>query len=203
MTRFGLFIAAAAMGSLFFASDASATIINFDGLTGVHVPLAAPYTESGFTVTVTGGTWGQGQAEGNPAPSLFSGPGFVPFSSTHNQFTITDGGQFAFGGLDIAANESDVNYEFLGKLAGSTVFDLTGNQTDLTGCCVFHTVGTGELSDRIDTLIVSVTLTADSNTVNVDNIVADAVPEPATLAMLVTGLAFLFALRRRRLGGLI
>jgi hypothetical protein len=56
---------------LLLVSGASATTITFDGLTDFHTPFTT-YTESGFAATVTNGIWGQGQAEGNPVPSIFT-----------------------------------------------------------------------------------------------------------------------------------
>jgi hypothetical protein len=79
--------------SLLLAGGASATTITFDGLTGFHVPFTT-YTESGFTATVTSGIWAQGQAEGNPVPSIFTGTG-------------------AFGGPALNSGSSVLNEEFL------------------------------------------------------------------------------------------
>jgi hypothetical protein len=161
--------------SLLLASGASATTITFDGLTGFHVPFTT-YTESGFDATVTSGIWGQGQAEGNPVPSIFTGLG--AFGSTSNTIALTEGGhQFAFNGLDLAANFSTANYEFLGTLGGSTVFDVTGTQTDLAGFWNFQTVGGGVSLHPIDTLSVSINDNLD--TANIDNIVVQPLPAVA------------------------
>jgi hypothetical protein len=165
--------------SLFLASDASATTITFDGLTGAHVPFTT-YTESGFAATVTSGIWGQGQAEGNPVPSIFTGTGAFGGPAS-NTIALTKGGsQFAFNGLDLAANFSTSNYEFLGTRGGSTVFDLTGTQSDLTGFGNFQTVGGGVSLHPIDTL--SVTINDSLNTTNIDNIVVQPLPEAPTHA---------------------
>jgi hypothetical protein len=66
------------------------------------------------------------------------------------------GSEFVFCGLDLAANLSTANYEFLGTRGGSTVFDLTGTQSDLTGFGNFQTVGGGVSLDPIDTLSVTI-----------------------------------------------
>jgi hypothetical protein len=168
--------------------------ITFDGLTGSHVPFTL-YTESGYLVSVTSGIWGQGQFEGNPVPSIFTGAGFE--GSVVNTATVTAGGsQFTFSGLDLAANSSTANYEFVGTLGGSTVFDLTGTQSDLAGFGNFQTVGGGVSNDPIDTL--SIRLDDGGNTANIDNIVLGAVAEvaePSSMATFATGLA-LFGLWR-------
>jgi hypothetical protein len=169
------------VASLLLAGGASATTITFDGLTGFHIPFTT-YTESGFTATVTTGTWGQGQAEGNPVPSIFTGTGAFGGPAL-NTITLTDGGgQFAFNGLDLAANFSNASYEFLGTLGGSTMFDLTGTQSDLTGFGNFQTVGGGVSLSPIDTL--SITVNDSLDTANIDNIVVQPLPEvpkPATI----------------------
>ena len=79
----------------------TAATITFNGLTGSHVPFTL-YSESGYLVSVTNGIWGQGQAEGNPVPSIFTGAGFE--GSAVNTATVTAGGSpFTFSGLDLAA----------------------------------------------------------------------------------------------------
>jgi hypothetical protein len=185
--------------SLLLPGGASATTITFGGLTGFHVPFTT-YTESGFTATVASGIWGQGQAEGNPVPSIFTGTG--AFGAAKNTIAVTaSGSTFAFSGLDLAANFSTASYEFLGTRGGLTVFDLTGTQSNLTSAGIFQTVGGGVSLDPIDTL--SVTINDSLDTANIDNIVlgpvAAAVPEPSTWAMMLLGFAGLgFAFRRSR-----
>src|SRR5206468_1114717 len=171
-------LAIGAVGPMLLAGGAAATTPTFDVLTGSHVPFTT-YTESGFTATVTGGIWGQGQAEGNPVPSIFTGAGFE--GSALNTIAITEGGSaFAFDGLDFAANFSTANYELVGTLGGSTVFDLTGTQSDLAGCCNFKTIGVGVSIDRIDSL--SITVNDALNTANIDNIVVQPLPVVPTAA---------------------
>jgi hypothetical protein len=166
---------------LLLPSGASATTLTFGGLTGFHVPFTT-YTESGFTATVTSGIWGQGQAEGNPVPSIFTGTGAFGGPAS-NTIVLTDGGsQFAFNGLDLAANFSTASYEFLGTRGGTTVFDLTGAQSNMASFGNFQTVGGGVSLKPIDTL--SVTINDSLNTANIDNIVVQplpVVPKPATI----------------------
>jgi hypothetical protein len=93
---------------------ASATTITFGGLNGANEDPFTTYTESGFTVSPTLGTWFQGQLFGNPAPSIFSGP--VSGSPATDAVTVTEGGQkFTFSQLDLAANNGNVNFTFTGR----------------------------------------------------------------------------------------
>jgi hypothetical protein len=165
--------------------------ITFDGLTGVHVPFTT-YNESGYNVTVANGIWGQGQAEGNPVPSIFTGTGAFGGPAENTIAVTASGSEFEFSGLDLAANFSAASYEFLGTRGGSTVFDLTGIQSDLTGFGNFQTVGGGVSLDPIDTLWV--TINDSLNTANVDNIVLGPVaevPEPQTIGMLAISFALI------------
>jgi hypothetical protein len=72
--------------------------ITFSGVTSAFP--GAPYTEGGFTVTATAGTWIAPTGYGNPAPSIHVGPAFNPVVST---IEVT-GGTFTFAGLDISSN---------------------------------------------------------------------------------------------------
>jgi hypothetical protein len=114
-----------------------------------------------------------------------------------NTIALTEGGgQFAFNGLDLATNFSNASYEFLGTLGGSTVFDLTGTQSDLASFGNFQTVGGGVSLDPIDTL--SITVNDSLDTANIDNIALGPVaevPEPPAIGMFAISLA-LFGLSR-------
>ena len=69
-------------------------------------------------------------------PSIFTGTGAFGGPAS-NTIALTEGGsRFAFNGLDLAANFSTASYEFLGTRGGSTVFDLTGTQSDLTDSAI-------------------------------------------------------------------
>ncbi len=192
-----LFFGAACLGtSVVFAGGASATTITFGGLAGANGNPFTTYTESGFTVSSTLGSWFQGQIFGNPAPSIFSGPAFG--SPATDAITVTEGGgQFTFSALDLAANNGNVNFTFTGTLLGAPVFNVIGTQP--TNTATFATELSG-VSAVIDQLVVTTNIQGTST--NIDNIVvtaaAAAVPEPATLGILGTGLGLMALFRYRR-----
>ncbi len=190
-----LFLGAAVLAaSEILVGGASATTITSSGLADPNGAPFTTYTESGFTVTSTLGTWFQGQSFGNPIPSIFSGPIFG--SPATDSVTVTEGGQrFTFSALDLAANNGNVNFTFTGTLLGAPVFNVTG--TELTNNA-FLTELSGVAATVIDQLVVTTNILGTST--NIDNIVVATVaaaPEPTTLGLLATGLA-LFGLLRRR-----
>lgn len=185
--------------SAVFAGGAFATTITFSGLSGANGAVLAPYTEGGFTVTPTVGTWFEGHAFGNPVPSIVAGGVFG--GPATDAFTVTEGGSsFTFSALDLAPSPvGNVDYTFTGTLKGAAVFTESAVATPPQ---VFATILSGVAGDVIDDLVVMATLTnntADAS-VNIDNIVVSAVvtPEPATLGILGTGLGLMGVFRYRR-----
>jgi len=99
------------------AGGASATPITFSGLVGNGLPFTT-YTEGGFTVTPTVGSWFQALF-GNPGPSIgaggdFHGPGV-------DSISVTDGGKpFTFSALDFAPSpDHNVDFSFIDTLGGA------------------------------------------------------------------------------------
>jgi hypothetical protein len=180
---------------------ASATIITFSGLTGANGSSFTTYTESGFTVNPTLGSWFQGQLFGNPPPSIFAGP-LLGGPST-DAVTVTEGGQrFTFGEVDLATANASTNYTFSGTLLGASVFTVN---TTLSPPQVFNTVLSGVSADVIDSLVITASIQAGGTSTNIDNIVVNAVaaPEPAAIALLCTAILLLlpWVVRRDRQHG--
>jgi hypothetical protein len=174
-----------------FASSAHATVITFINLSGLNGDPFTTYSENGFTVTKIAGSGCVGKNFGNPVPSVFGGP--VCDGGTSGTFSVTGGGTFSFNDIDLAANNGNLSYEFLGKLGGGTVFDI--KSTLGTDTRVFHTIASSNLS-AIDSLTLNF-ITAGTSW-NFDNInVSSNVPEPPSWTLIGLGLAGLAAARRR------
>ena len=194
MKTTALFLAALAAVS---AAGVRAEVITFDGLTGGNGSAFTTYTEAGFTVTPTTGSWYQGTSFGDPTPSLVSGGVFG--GPADNSITITNGGQFTFTSIDFAGSTtSDADYTFTGTLGGSNVFTVTGVEPPPQ---VFSTILSGVSGDIIDTLVIETDLVSnDANqSVNLDNIVVNssATPEPGTMGLIAAGLTLLGFIKRR------
>jgi hypothetical protein len=182
------------------AGGASATTITFNGLTSGNGAGVTTYTESGFTVSSTLGSWFQGQLVGNPVPSIGAGPEFD--GPINDAITVTDGGgAFTFSALDAATFDANTVLTFSGTLHGATVFSVTDTVTPPQ---VFNTVSSGVSADIIDSLVITANIgatAANNNQLNIDNIVVTptpATPLPATLPLFASGLGALGLLGWRR-----
>lgn len=171
------------------ACAAQATVITFDGLTGLAEPLPPAYTEGDFTVTPTGGNWLQAQTFGAPVPSVYVADFHsAPFGS----LSVTGPGLFTFDALDLAPGLSAAGYEVRGYKGGLQQFSLSGNELN-TGA--FHTLlSPSRLA--IDTLSIDVS-GAGPGSINVDNIQVSAVPEPQAWSLALVGLAMAGLAARR------
>jgi hypothetical protein len=173
------------------ALQASATVIDFGGLSGNNLDPFGPYGEDGYTLTETAGDLQEGHAYGNGVPSVVVGPVYNPLPAT---LTITrDGGLlFTFHAMDLSANNGIAGLLFEGWCNGSQVFSLNGNSTTINA---FETIASPDSATILDRLDITVRPTGTS--ANIDNIVVqEAVPEPAT--MLALGAGLVAVARRRR-----
>jgi hypothetical protein len=184
---------------LALASVSPAAVISFSGLFGANASPFTTYTESGYTVTPTVGTWLQAQAFGNPIPSIYT----RIEDGIDGTIRIT-GGTFSFTSADFASNNGGGSYSFLGELKGSTVFAAGGSLTGHSGPFLFDTIGSGNAAASIDTLTIHIAPVSSPTSINIDNIVLSstfsdtAVPEPATGLLLLAGMAGAMALRQRK-----
>ena len=176
------------------AGAAGATTIDFDTLPGPPLAGFTSYTEHGFTVDATAGTWTQALLFGIPAPDIST-------TGSTGDVTVTEGGlSFTFTSVDLASaarGPSLTPYVITGSLGGTAVFTQTGNVTGDGPLPPFTTV-LGQYADvQIDSLVIS--LTTSTAIGHLDNIVLNVpLPEPASLSLFGFATAVVGAMRRRR-----
>jgi hypothetical protein len=175
---------------------ASAATIGFSSLLAPG-PFTT-YAESGFDVSATSGNWEAFTNYGNPAP-------FIQFTRAADEPTITaqievtaSGAPFSFVSVDLYSSISTIPYLITGFRNSSPVFSLTGTVPNTFGN--FGTVNSSS-TQIIDTLRITLSNPATpccSNPVGLDNIVANPVPEPAPLILLIAGLTLVGARSRMK-----
>lgn len=165
--------------------------IDFNGIAGSNGSPFTSYTQSGFTVSPSSGSWLEDSNFGNPAPYIyFIAPGGSTMTSG---ITIADGGtQFAFRSIDLYSSTTSIPYSLTGLLNGAMVFSASGTVPNTFGS--FAQVNNPYSTALIDTLEVNVTNPAApccSNPVGLDNIAlitaSTSTPEPGALPLLLIG----------------
>ena len=109
---------------LFFSVAATASVIDFNTLTGANGSSFSTYSENGFTVTAIQGSWSKGFVFGNPAPNIYCdrcAPGVVAITA--------DSGLFTFTSVDLANSQSSSvdSFTIEGFRLGSVVFSQSGS----------------------------------------------------------------------------
>jgi len=177
---------------------AFATVIDFGGLAGANGAAFSSYSQAGFTVNATAGSWFEAHNFGNPVPSIFAGPIGSPSLST---VRVTDGGSdFTFAAVDFSSNNGSSTYSIQGLLNGIIVLNMSGTTGGFPG--PWNTVSNGSGTPTIDELLLTLIPIGGTTSMNLDNInvstVVNPAPEPATLALLAFGLGALGFSRRKK-----
>lgn len=141
--------------------------ITFDGLTADGSAVSS-YTESGFTVLATSGSWMVVTTYGNPAP-------FIQFVSPARS-TVTGaiqvtagGGAFGFASVDLYSSATPIPYTITGLRNSRATFTMASTIPDIFGN--FATVGNPQSADMIDTVVISLSNPCCFNPMGIDNIV--------------------------------
>jgi hypothetical protein len=149
---------------------AGATTIGFNGLTANGASVST-YTESGFTVSATSGSWVASTTYGNPPP-------FIQFNASAGSTVaggvrITAGGSsFSFYSIDLYSSTTPIPYTITGLRNSSTTFTLADTLPNTFGA--FRTVLNPNAAAVIDTLSVVLTNGAAAccaNPMGLDNVV--------------------------------
>ena len=158
-------------------SSPTTVTIGFGGLAGNGARFST-YTESGFTVFVTGPSWFTRDWEvatlfGNPAPFIqFRVPPGSP--ETSGAIGVSTGGAaFRLVSLDLYSSVTPIPYELRGFLNGTPVFTATGTVPNTFG--TFQTLLNPYAESLVDLVIVVLTNPPMSpccgNAIGLDNIV--------------------------------
>jgi hypothetical protein len=179
---------------------ASTITIDFNGLPGGsqsdNVSFAS-YTESGFTVSSTSGSWKAITTFGDPAPFIqftSTGPGIF----TSSVVVTEQGSSFSFNSVDLYSSVTPIPYTFTGFLLQMEVFSVSGIVPNTFG--TFAEASNPDSTALIDTLEITLTNPGPfSNPVGLDNIVLTTVPEPASWSLVGTVLALVFRATKGKL----
>jgi hypothetical protein len=192
--------------SMAMASQASATVPTFFSVPGAASPSAGYHVIDNFDnldgLTTTGSVEIKTPpADGDGAPPANSVPSGTPYlsvlgggSATYTFAQPVSSFEFDWGSID-SYNTLVVttNDGFVGEITGSNVVDpANGNQTEADTNRLFVANGQGAL-------FTSFTISSSENSFEIDNLaVPNAVPEPATWAVMLTGFGAVGAAMRRR-----
>lgn len=143
--------------------------VTFSGVGGEGMPVAT-YSELGFTIQATAGTWQAGANYGNPLPFIrFQAQGGATIAG---ELVVTAGGQtFSFTGVDLYSSTTPIPYQITGLRNSATVFTASATLGNTFGN--FRTVASPEPSVAIDTLKISLVNAAAPccpNPMGLDNI---------------------------------
>jgi hypothetical protein len=169
----------------------TADVIDFSTLPGNNADSFTSYSEDGFTVSATSGPWRVATLFGNPVPDVFC------FLCSPGTLEIT-GRQFDFESVDLGnPGVPAFSYTITGYREGSQVLLQSGvNPAPLNS---FATIASGEPSQLLDRLDITIDTASASTDGNVDNIVVNPVPEPGTRTVVFVLLGAL-AMSYRRYG---
>lgn len=183
-------------GLLVLASaPAMASVITFDPLAGANGDVYTGHTEAGYNITPVGGSWFEAHAYGNPIPDIFAGPIGNPGNSTIS-ITKNGGGLFHWVSVDLSSNGNNTGqYVVDGFINGAEQFSSGGG---LASTNTFQTVSNPFDFGFYDTITIEVLPGAGVSSMNLDNIVLNPVPEPASMALVVGGLSLLARKRRAK-----